>query len=66
MSDIGYEGKSYHDILDDRDRVHTVKSKHKALKKAKGELTGRNQKEQMRFTRQNRNYQNKFKRAWND
>jgi len=69
MSDIGYDGKSYNDILDERDRARGFgklhKPKAKALKK-KRMLTGRSQKEQMRFTRQNRDYQNKIGRAWND
>lgn len=65
MSDIGYEGKSYHDILDDRDRAHTLHKK-SSKRKALHKLTGRSQKEQMRFIRQNRHYQNKIGRAWND
>ena len=42
-------------------KSHTAK--HKALEKG---LSGRSQKQQMNFTKQNRDYQNKFHRAWND
>jgi hypothetical protein len=65
------EGISYRQINDEHSAQHGFgrlykKHKAKALKKAKGELTGRSQKEQMRFTKQNRDYQNKVGRAWND
>lgn len=66
MSDIGYEGRSYYDILDERDRMHTLKHKNPKKKALKKMLTGRSQKEQMRFTRQNNHYQKTIGRAWND
>ncbi len=69
MSDIGYDGMSYHDILNHRDKMHSNPKSHKqkAVNKYKDiKMTGRSQKEQMRFTKQNMNYQNKIGRAWND
>jgi 2-oxo-4-hydroxy-4-carboxy--5-ureidoimidazoline (OHCU) decarboxylase len=60
------EGISYKEILSGHNH-YSKGSKKKALRKqAKGGLTGRSQKEQMRFTKQNRDYQKKFGRAWND
>lgn len=61
---------SYKSILSSYDHGYHQKSKktakHIALSKHKPMLTGRSQKEQMRFTKQNRDYQKKIGRAWND
>ena len=58
------EGISYNQILHEHDSQHGFgkkkSAKHKAL------LTGKSMKQQMRFTRQNREYQKRIGRAWND
>lgn len=63
------EGISYKSILSGHELYHAKKNpRQKALNKYKNEvkMTGRSQKEQMRFTRQNSEYQKKFGRAYND
>lgn len=52
--------------LRDTDAVLPSKKHHMAKKMEKPITTGKSQKQQMRFTKQNKKYQEKFGRAWND
>lgn len=64
------EGLSHHQILNEHDRMHTLKkgksAKQKVLNKHKFPLTGLTQKEQMGKSEENREHQKRFGRAWND
>lgn len=61
------DGSSYKQILHTSDKFHSVTEKHGPKHKALHNiLTGKSQKQQMRFIRQNREYQKKIGRAYND